>query len=119
MSRRILAMLLAFVMMASMSISALAANETYRVAVGESVTISGYDRLWSNRDHWSINPSIANISQNDSQAMLTGTQAGTATVTHTYWVVNRKFSETFTLVVTGQPAPETVNGYFFLHKNMY
>lgn len=66
------------------------------ISVGDTVTLQGSS---GNRNNWSDSPSgcVTIEKSGTSNAVVTGTAAGTVTVTHTY--TNKGVSETFTITV--------------------
>ena len=66
------------------------------IAVGETVTCMGSG---GNRNNWSVSPeNYVDIETSGNNATITGSVAGTVTVTHTY--TNKGATETFTIIVT-------------------
>lgn len=102
-----------------------AANDTYSVEVGGTVSITGSQHSGNNshKESWkSSDSSIASVSSgNYSTATVTGNKAGTATITHTYYTQQRsawggtsytQHTESFTVNVTEQTG--TVKVYVYV-----
>ena len=71
-------------------------GDSATIAVGETVTCVGSG---GNRNTWSVSPeNYVDIETSGNNATITGSVAGTVTVTHTY--TNKGATETFTIIVT-------------------
>ena len=122
MKKRILAALLACVMVISLlPATALAApgdDDAYTVKVGEELEIQGADGGWYSTHRWqSGNPDVASVDPNkwdESEATVTGKSEGETTITHEWghyehiiygeWV--QEGIETFTVQVIGNGGEE-------------
>lgn len=73
----------------------ISAGETATISVGDTVTLQGTS---GNRNNWLADPEdCVTIDKSGTNAVVTGTAAGTVTVTHTY--TNKGASETFYVTV--------------------
>ncbi len=75
------------------------ADSTYTVKVGDTINLYG-KRGYTNNQWSSNNTNIATVQSNGSSAIVTGKQAGTVTIVHTYTWWGYKYTETFVVTVT-------------------
>lgn len=62
-----------------------AAEKNYTVEVGKKITIGGYS-FWSSKHSWSSDAEgVATVTNNGSEAIVTGVSKGSTTIKHTYY----------------------------------